>query len=398
MKHQTKWLKFRHRVVTAVVRVFLAPICRMKYGITVERFKLQGNRQYLVLANHQTGFDQFFLSMAFRGPVYYLASEDLFSLGFLSTMLRWAVAPIPIQKQTADIQAIKNCIRVAREGGTIALFPEGNRTYGGRPVHMNASIAKLAKKLGLPVALFRIEGGYGVQPRWSDVVRKGKMRAYVSRVIEPEQLSAMTDEELFTAIRDGLTVCEDTVNGEFTHKNLAEYIERAMYVCPTCGLTKFHSRGDVTTCLTCGLKIRHLPTKELVAVEGNFPFRFAADWYDYQCDFVNHLDTERYEDTPLFEDTCQLWEVAVNESKTMLTGGAAVTLYGNRIVIDGFAYPFDSLSAVTVLGKNKVNLYWGQKLYQLRGDVHFNGLKYVNIFNRHKNIRKGNEYVEFLGI
>ncbi len=398
MKNKTKWMKFRHRVVTAVARFIIAPICRVKYGITVKRFKEQGKRQYLVLMNHQTGFDQFFLGMAFRGPIYYLASEDLFSMGFVSTLLRWAVAPIPIQKQTADIQAVKNCIRVAREGGTIALAPEGNRTFAGRPVHMNASIAKLAKKLGLPVALFRIEGGYGVQPRWSDVTRKGKMKGYVSQVIEPEEMAAMTDDELFSAIREGLNVCEDTVDGEFTHRKMAEYIERAMYVCPTCGLSKFHSKDDITTCLTCGLKIRHLPTKELVAVEGEFPFRFAADWYEYQCNFVNELDTREHVDSPLFQDTCELWEVTVNESKTKLASGAAVELYGDRIVIDGYAYPFDTLSAVTVLGKNKVNLYWGQKLYQLRGDAHFNGLKYVNIYNRHKNITKGNEHGKFLGL
>lgn len=394
--NDSKWIKYRHRVITALLRPFLGLAAKIKYGVTVEKFKEQGNRQYLVLMNHQTAFDQFFLGMAFRGPVYYLASEDLFSLGLLSTLLRWAVAPIPIQKQTADIAAVKTCIRVVREGGTLALAPEGNRTFAGRPVHMNASIAKLAKKLALPVALFRIEGGYGIQPRWSDMTRKGKMRAYVSRVIEPEELETLTDEELFAAIRDGLNVCEDTVNGEFHSKHLAEYIERAMYVCPQCGLTTFHSEGDTTTCRTCGMKIRHLPTKELEG-EG-FPFRFAADWYAYQCDFVNKLDTRQYLDAPMYEDTAQLWEIFVYKGRTQLTEASSVSLYGDRIQIDGTDYPFEELSAVTVLGKNKVNLYYGKKLYQLRGDAHFNGLKYVNIYNRHKNIAKGNEHVEFLGL
>jgi len=394
-KKQT-WLKFRHKVITALVRPILSVAAKIKYGVTVEKFKEQGKRQYLVLMNHQTAFDQFFLGMAFRGPVYYLASEDLFSLGFLSALLKWAVAPIPIQKQTTDIGAIKTCIRVVREGGTLALAPEGNRTFAGRPVHMNASIAKLARKLSLPVALLRIEGGYGIQPRWSDVTRKGKMRAYVSKVIEPEEMTAMTDAELFTAIRTELSVCEDTVSGEFRHKNLAEYIERAMYVCPKCGLTTFRSEGDMTTCQTCGMQIKHLPTKELEG-EG-FPFRFAADWYDYQCDFINALDIRQYCDTPMYEDTAQLWEIFVNKGRKQLTEASKVSLFGDRITIDGTDYPFDALSAVTVLGKNKVNIYFEKKLYQLRGDAHFNGLKYVNIYNRHKNIAKGNEHDKFLGL
>ena len=57
------------------------------------------------------------------------------------------MAPIPIKKQTMDITAVKNCILVAREGGTICIAPEGNRTYSGRTEYMRPSIASLAKKL-----------------------------------------------------------------------------------------------------------------------------------------------------------------------------------------------------------------------------------------------------------
>ena len=61
-------------------------------------------------------------------------------------------------------------------------------------------------------------------------------------------------------------------------------------------------------------------------------------------------------------------------------------------------FPFETTDGFTVLGKNKVNIYFGDKLYQLKGDKRFNGLKYVNLFHRHKNIVKGNEHVEFLGL
>ena len=99
------------------------------------------------MMNHQTPFDQFFVGMSFRQPVYYVATEDIFSLGWLSDLLRWLVAPIPIKKQTTDVQAVMNCIKVVREGGNIAIAPEGNRTYSGKTEYMNNSIAPLAKKL-----------------------------------------------------------------------------------------------------------------------------------------------------------------------------------------------------------------------------------------------------------
>ena len=197
MQPAKQWKRPRHAVVYTVLRPFIQPFVRWKYGVRVERFQEEGKRPYLIVMNHQTGFDQFFVAMAFRQPIYFLATEDIFSLGWVSKLIRWLVAPIPIRKQTTDIQAVKNCIRVAREGGAICLAPEGNRTFHGRTVYMNPSIASLTKKLGLPLAFFRIEGGYGVQPRWSDVVRKGKMRAYVSEVIEPEVFADMTTEEIY---------------------------------------------------------------------------------------------------------------------------------------------------------------------------------------------------------
>ena len=74
-----KWLKTRHKVVTALLRYPLGAYCKWKYHITVEKFKEQGDRPYLVIMNHQTGFDQFFVGICFNRPVYYIASEDIFS-------------------------------------------------------------------------------------------------------------------------------------------------------------------------------------------------------------------------------------------------------------------------------------------------------------------------------
>lgn len=165
------WIKFRHRIVRNIAYAILAPYSKIKYGINVEHFREQEDRPYLVLYNHQTSFDQFFVGIGFSGPIYYVASEDIFSNGMVSSLVKYLVAPIPIKKQTVDFKAIKTCFKVAKEGGTIAIAPEGNRTYSGRTEYMSPTIASLARKLGMPIALYRIEGGYGVQPRWSDKVR-----------------------------------------------------------------------------------------------------------------------------------------------------------------------------------------------------------------------------------
>ena len=127
------------------------------------------------------------------------------------------------------------------------------------------------------------------------------------------------------------------------------------------------------------------------------------DWYNAQCDYVNSLDLAKYENTAMFNDTAQVREVIPNEKKILVCDKASVTLFGNRIVVtpdvgDPFIFGFEESSAVTVLGKNKLNIYHGGKIYQLKGDKSFCALKFVHIFHRYKNISKGDENDKFLGI
>ncbi len=402
-KRTEKWMKYRHRIVRNIAYAVLYPYSRIKYGITIAKFKEQQDRAYLILLNHQTPFDQFFVGISISGPIYYLATEDIFSNGWISSLLRWLIAPIPIKKQTTDVTAIKTCLRVVKEGGTLCIAPEGNRTYSGKTEYMSPTIAPLAKKLGLPIALYRIEGGYGAEPRWSDVVRKGKMRAYVSKVIEPAEYAEMTDDELFAVIKNGLYVNEAHAETVFNHKKRAEYLERAMYVCPYCGLSVFKSKNALLECTKCHAKIEYTPTTALSGIDNEFPFRFVNDWYEYQKDFVRKLDLSTYTDTPIYEDTAKLIEVIIRKRKNTLRAAADIALFGNRILIDKdkaapLTLPFDDISVIAVLGRNKLNIYYQGTVYQLKGDKRFNALKYVQIFYHYKNIHKGDDNGEFLGL
>lgn len=402
-KKRKKWTKLRHRVITELARLVLHPYTVLRYGVKVERFKEQGDRNYLIVLNHQTVFDQFFVGMAFRGPIYYVATEDIFSNGWISKLLSYVIGPIPIKKQTTDVQAVMNCARVAKEGGTIAVAPEGNRTYSGRTAYIKPSIVKLVRALRLPLVIFRIEDGYGVQPRWTDKIRRGRMHAGVTRVVEPEEYKKMSDDELYALISDGLDVDEAKVTGNFRHRKLAEYLERAIYVCPECGLSRFESHDDVIECKKCGRKVKYLPTKELEGVGFEFPFRFVADWYDYQCKFVHGVDCTQYLDKPMYVDTVNFWEVILYDRKRLIAKGEKLSLYGNRLTVeypDGNlqTFSFDELSVVTVLGRNKLNFYCGDKVYQIKADKRYNALKYVNMFYHYKNMTEGNEDGEFLGL
>ena len=397
-KKKKKWMKFRHHVVRNLLYWVMYPYCRLKFGVTIERMKNQQKRPYLILLNHQTVFDQFFVGIAFKGPIYYVATEDIFSLGWVSSLIRYLIAPIPIKKQTTDVQAVRTCYKVAKEGGTIAIAPEGNRTYSGKTEYMNPAIASLVKTLNLPIAFFRIEEGYGVQPRWCDKTRRGKMRAYFSRVILPEEYKEMSNNELYEVIQRELYVNDAHVTSNFYHKKNAEYLERLLYICPNCGLSTFESHGDKVRCTKCDRTAQYLPTKELKGMGFELPFQFVNDWYEYQKDFVNRLDYNAYIKEPMYVEQARFSEVILYKNKSLIKEKALIKLYGDKVIIDDTVFPFHEVAAVSVLGRNKLNIYHNKKVYQLKGDKRFNAIKYVHMYYRYKNVSKGEEHEQFLGL
>ena len=98
-----------------------------------------------------------------------------------------------------------------------------------------------------------------------------------------------------------------------------------------------------------------------------------------------------------------MWEVIPYQNKVLVEETTQLRLYGDRIEVGDEALPlytfrFDETGTVTVLGKNKINLYIGDKLYQFWGSERFNALRYVNIFYHWQNCREGAEHGKFLGL
>ena len=157
-------------------------------------------------------------------------------------------------------------------------------------------------------------------------------------------------------------------------------------------------------CKKCGLKVRYLPDKSFEAADGrDFPFRNVADWYEYQSNYIRGLDLTPYYEAPVYEDTAQFSEVVLYDRKNVLAKDAGLKLYGNRIEVSAgdFAacWNFDEIDTITVLGKNKVNIYVDGKVYQIKPDERFNALRYVNLFYHYINVKKGESSDgEFLGL
>lgn len=407
-----KWILRRHRAVMELLRYPMKLYCRLKYGYTYKKFT-DRSRPYLVLYNHQTAFDQFFVGLGFSASLYYVASEDIFSTGWLAKVIRFLVNPIPIKKGTSDMRAVLTCRRVAREGGSIAIAPEGNRTYSGTTEDIRPSIAQLVKFLGMPVAFFVMRGGYGVQPRWADRVRGGHIHGEVTCVLRPEEFREMNEEELYRRICDELWVDERENPEKNPSRRSAEGLERALYFCPDCnGFSTFSTKGDRVRCNRCGMTVRYGADRRFHSDREDFPFATVKDWYDAQKAFVSANDVSLWGEAPIFEDEARLSLVIEYKRKQTLTERGQVRLYLDRIEVRDLSgksetpsvvFPLADTRALSCIGRNKCNIFCQNHIYQLKGGKSFNALKYVNVYYHIKNSQKGEKKedaggTEFLGL
>jgi 1-acyl-sn-glycerol-3-phosphate acyltransferase len=112
----------------------------------VERVPTSGG--VVLAANHVGIADGPILAVFGPRPVHALTKQEIFA-GPLGTLLR-AGGQLPVDRFHVDTAAVRSCVRVLRDGGTVGVFPEGRRGAGdlGR-FHRGA--AYLALVTGAPV-------------------------------------------------------------------------------------------------------------------------------------------------------------------------------------------------------------------------------------------------------
>lgn len=158
-------------------------LCRIFFAFLIKilfRFRIYGRenipkkRGIIVASNHTSYLDPLFLGVALPRPIHYIVKEDLFKIRLIGGIIkRWGT--IPIKRDVADINAIKEAIRLLNEGESIGIFPEGTRNPDGIFLNeeIKGGICLLAYKTGVCVVPAYINGSNKALPRGAKWIRFG---------------------------------------------------------------------------------------------------------------------------------------------------------------------------------------------------------------------------------
>lgn len=393
------WCKRRHAVVTAILRLIFKPYYLLQFNCRVKAERLPEGGA-LVVCNHTTTLDPVLVGLKFDKPLYYMASKHIFHNRFIGRLLKFLVNPIPKEKSNkSDVAAVKACLKVAKEGGSICIFPEGNRTFDGRLCHIDRSIISLAKHLKKPMIVCNIIGGYGSDPRWSNGLRRGKLDIVVKRIYQPDDIKAADEGALFEGLLSDLTVDEYATGTRFKCKNRAECLESILHICPVCGSHHtLHSKKHEVHCSVCGTAVTFGEDLTLSSADPAFNFRYVHQWYDYQLDVMRSLQLEPSQQ--LYHDTVKVYRPRLNKKKQLL-GSGEIRFFADRLVLDldrdSYSLSFDDVQIISLIGNRTMDIHCGDAVYRVKGEHATNLIKYMHMFYILKD-RSRAEASGFIGI
>jgi 1-acyl-sn-glycerol-3-phosphate acyltransferase len=262
--------------------------------------KLGKKEPALYLMNHSCFIDlEIIPTILYPRPFNIVATRDTF-IG--KNLLIRLIGCIPTSKFVADTTLVRDIMHaIKKQKSSVVMFPEAGYSLDGRTTVLPDSLGKLAKLLGVPVISVMTEGAFARDPLYNNLqIRKVDVKVTEKYLLSPEEIKAMTPEEINERIR-----------GEFAFDNFkwqrenkvkidepfrADYLHRVLYKCPHCMAEgEMEGKGVELTCKKCGKTYILDEYGALLPKDGEGKFDHIPDWFDWQRDVVRReIETDGY--------------------------------------------------------------------------------------------------------
>lgn len=373
-----EYVKFRHRFYFAAVRP-IGWLIALRYHFRTKPRRLKKGEQYLILSNHQGMLDPVFLALSFKAPVYFVATDTIFTNKWYSKLLVHCLAPIRKKKGAVDFSCVKTMLRVAKEGGNVALFPDGNRAWCDFQFPIDKAVCKLARRMNMPILIYNFEGGYGVDPRWGKRIRRGSHVGKIAEIIGTDAIAGMSDDELLERITKGLRVIDSESGRKYKSRTRAENLEHLLFVCPKChSMQTILSKGKYVFCTECGLKVEYTEDLKLSSDDKDFRFEKLNDWYTFEKETVASYAVKEGE-TIFTDENVKVIDKSSQDRPTVAEGTLKMT--DRHLIVGDFCLELDKVSTSTVVGSRNLIVNTNDTSYVFSGDYRFNPIKYILFFN-----------------
>lgn len=175
------------------------------------REHIRRKQSYVFVANHQGAFD-IFLIYGFLGvPIKWVMKAGIGKIPFVGVACR-AAGFIFVDNSTpkSAARSVQEAEKSLRNGASIAVFPEGSRTYDGKMIRFKKGAYQMAADQHLSIVPITLNGPYHVLPIGSLNIRRHRMEMVIHPPVSIEgmdvsnkglqKIADITQETIRTAL------------------------------------------------------------------------------------------------------------------------------------------------------------------------------------------------------
>ena len=117
---------------------------------------------YILMANHTTMLDPFMMAAAIpKYQIRFIGKKELWKVPPFAWFAN-NIRAIPVDRHNTDMEAMRACMRVTREGHVLGIFPEGTRHHKGLMTELESGVAMIALRSKVPLVPVYIAGKLGL--------------------------------------------------------------------------------------------------------------------------------------------------------------------------------------------------------------------------------------------
>ena len=119
---------------------------------------------FILASNHTSDWDPVLLFMCFPRKIRFIGKKEIFDTPVIGTVVTW-LGGFPIDRGTADMDALDHAAQMLQAGQVIGIFPEGTRSKDCKMLKVKLGIGIVAAKTEADVLPVCIMGRGVKRPR-----------------------------------------------------------------------------------------------------------------------------------------------------------------------------------------------------------------------------------------
>lgn len=242
----------------------------------------------IVLCNHGAFIDFFYAGKAlYRERPHFMTARLYFFRRDLGYLLR-SLGSFPKSMFSPDMENAKNCVRVLRDGGILAMMPEARLSTAGDFEDIQLDTYRFIHKAGVDVYACHINGDYMASPKWGNGLRRRSLvEVELSPLMTADQAAAMSEADAIALIDKALYFndfewIKTHPEQKYPSKTLAEGLDNILNRCPVChGRYTLRTKGRTLSCTNCSLRVE---MDSRYGFNMGAPYANLQEWYRWQTE------------------------------------------------------------------------------------------------------------------